>query len=46
MLESLSYKNVLRRGFAIVRSGGKIVASKNDFKTPATIEFADGTAEV
>jgi exonuclease VII large subunit len=46
MLESLSYKNVLRRGYAIVRHDGKIISSKNDFATPASIEFADGTANV
>ncbi|MDR3208775.1 MAG: exodeoxyribonuclease VII large subunit [Rickettsiales bacterium] len=46
MLESLSYKNVLHRGYAIVRKGEKIISSKNDFATPATIEFADGTADV
>ena len=43
MLESLSYKNVLRRGYAIVRKEGKIISSKDDFKVPATIEFQDGT---
>ncbi|MDR1826345.1 MAG: exodeoxyribonuclease VII large subunit [Rickettsiales bacterium] len=46
MLESLSYKNVLRRGFAIVRKDDKIISSKNDFKAPASIEFADGIAAV
>jgi len=46
MLESMSYKNVLRRGFAIVRRGQIIISSKDDFATPATIEFADGTAAV
>jgi exonuclease VII large subunit len=50
MLESLSYKNVLRRGYAIVRAGmnGKeiIISSKDDFALPATIEFADGTIRV
>ncbi|MDR2268688.1 MAG: exodeoxyribonuclease VII large subunit [Rickettsiales bacterium] len=42
MLESLSYKNVLRRGYAIVRKGETIISSKNDFSLPAAIEFADG----
>jgi exodeoxyribonuclease VII large subunit len=46
MLESLSYKNVLRRGYAIVRHNGVIVSSKNDFALPAAIEFSDGTANV
>ena len=46
MLESLSYKNVLRRGFAIVRNKDKIISSKNDFRTPASIEFSDGIADI
>ncbi|MDR1071125.1 MAG: exodeoxyribonuclease VII large subunit [Rickettsiales bacterium] len=46
MLESLSYKNVLRRGYAIVRKGEKIISAKKDFSVPATIEFADGIANV
>jgi exodeoxyribonuclease VII large subunit len=46
MLESLSYKNVLARGYAIVRAGGRIVSSRNDFALPAAIEFADGVANI
>ena len=46
MLESLSYKSVLRRGYAIVRKDDKIISSKNDFKTPASIEFQDGTVSL
>ncbi|MDR1696957.1 MAG: exodeoxyribonuclease VII large subunit [Rickettsiales bacterium] len=46
MLESLSYKNTLRRGYAIVRTDNKIISHTADFKTPATIEFADGTATI
>ena len=42
LLESMSYKNVLKRGYAIVRHKDKIVSSKNDFKLPASIEFFDG----
>jgi len=42
MLNSLSYKNVLSRGYAIVRdSKNKIITSSNDSK-PKSIEFADG----
>lgn len=46
MLESLSYRNVLRRGYAIVRHGGAVISSAGDFKTPATIEFLDGAVAV
>lgn len=46
MLESLSYKNVLRRGYAIVRHDEKIISSAAAFAMPATIEFADGIAKV
>lgn len=42
MLNSLSYKNVLQRGYAIVRNNNKIVQSAAQFTTPAEIEFADG----
>jgi exodeoxyribonuclease VII large subunit len=42
MLESLSYRNVLRRGYAIVRHNGAIVSNAADFAPPATIEFFDG----
>ncbi|MFA7188211.1 MAG: exodeoxyribonuclease VII large subunit [Alphaproteobacteria bacterium] len=46
MLNSLSYKNVLNRGFAMVRSGDKIISRASDFKRPAQIEFGDGVVEV
>lgn len=46
MLNSLSYKNVLNRGFAMVRSGDKIVSRASDFQRPAKIEFSDGVIEV
>lgn len=46
MLNSLSYKNVLNRGFAMVRSGNKIISRASDFKRPAQIEFGDGVVEV
>ncbi len=46
MLNSLSYKNVLNRGFAMVRSGDKIIGRASDFKRPAKIEFSDGVVEV
>ena len=42
MLNSLSYKNVLQRGYAIVRDkDNKIVSTSSSI--PASIEFADGT---
>ena len=45
MLNSLSYKNVLNRGFAIVRDkDDKIVSSVSD--VPASIEFADGVLKL
>ena len=46
MLNSLSYKNVLNRGFAIVRIKNKIVSRAADFSRPAQIEFSDGVAEL
>ncbi|MDR1338145.1 MAG: exodeoxyribonuclease VII large subunit [Rickettsiales bacterium] len=47
MLNSLSYKNVLLRGYAIVRNdSNKIIGRAADFTTPATIEFADDTVKV
>ncbi|MCL2737765.1 MAG: exodeoxyribonuclease VII large subunit [Alphaproteobacteria bacterium] len=46
MLSSLSYKNVLGRGFAIVRHDGKIVSKSAEFKAPAEIEFADGAVNI
>jgi exodeoxyribonuclease VII large subunit len=41
MLNSLSYKNVLQRGFAIVRDKNDNIISTTT-KTPASIEFSDG----
>ena len=41
MLNSLSYKNVLQRGFAIVRDGDDNIISTSS-ATPASIEFSDG----
>jgi exodeoxyribonuclease VII large subunit len=46
MLNSLSYKNVLMRGYAIVRTDDKIISSVENFKTPASIEFADGLIKI
>jgi len=45
MLNSLSYKNVLARGYAIVRDkDNKIISSTAEI--PATIEFADGIKQI
>ena len=45
MLNSLSYKNVLARGYAIVRDkAGKIISSNTG--VPASIEFKDGIKEL
>ena len=47
MLNSLSYKNVLRRGYAIVRDTDNTIISSA--KTPnkvASIEFADGVVQI
>ena len=42
MLNSLSYKNVLQRGYAIVRDeSGIIISRAAENKKPASIEFAD-----
>lgn len=47
MLNSLSYKNVLQRGYAIVRDeNNTIIGRKADGLTPATIEFADGVLKL
>jgi len=46
MLESLSYKNILRRGYTIVRKDGAVVTSAAGFAAPATIEFQDGVVSV
>lgn len=43
MLNSLSYKNVLKRGYAIVRDEeNNIVSRVDENRKPATIEFVDG----
>ena len=47
MLNSLSYKNVLARGFAIVRdSDHNIISSAAADATPAAVEFADGVVQI
>lgn len=46
MLNSLSYKNVLSRGYAIVRDGENNIISRADGAHPASIEFADGIIPV
>ncbi len=46
MLNSLSYKSVLSRGYAIVRDvDGKIIG-RADTGVPASIEFADGVVQI
>ena len=46
MLNSLSYKNVLSRGYAIVRDDNNKIITRTDGGTPATIEFADGLLKI
>ena len=46
MLNSLSYKNVLARAYAIVRDDKKQIISRADGAQPASIEFADGIIPV
>lgn len=46
MLNSLSYKNVLARGYAIVRDEKNQIISRADGAQPASIEFADGIIPV
>lgn len=46
MLNSLSYKNVLSRGYAIVRDAENNIISRADGAHPASIEFADGIIPV
>ena len=41
MLNSMSYKNVLQRGYAIVRDANNKIVSTSA-STPASIEFSDG----
>ena len=46
MLNSMSYKNVLNRGYVIVRNKDKIIDSASEFTRPAQIEFKDGTIDL
>lgn len=46
MLQSLSYKNVLSRGYAIVRDKDNKIISRADDGRPASIEFADGVIDL
>ena len=46
MLNSLSYKSVLSRGYAIVRDKNDNIISSVDSGTPQTIEFADGVLKL
>jgi len=46
MLNSLSYKSVLSRGYAIVRDNKNTIITRVDGGTPATIEFADGVLKL
>ena len=46
MLNSLSYKSVLSRGYAIVRDENNNIISSIDDGTPKSIEFADGVLKL
>ena len=46
MLQSLSYKSVLSRGYAIVRDANNKIISNTGAGTPKSIEFADGVVEL
>ena len=46
MLNSLSYKSVLSRGYAIVRDASNKIISRTDSGLPASIEFADGILQI
>lgn len=46
MLNSLSYKSVLSRGFAIVRGENNQIISRADAGVPKSIEFADGIIQI
>lgn len=46
MLNSLSYKSVLSRGYAIVRDKKNNIISSVDGNSPVTIEFADGVLKI
>lgn len=46
MLNSLSYKSVLSRGYAIVRGENNQIISRADGGVPKSIEFADGVIQI
>lgn len=47
MLNSLSYKNVLNRGYAIARNkDNNIISSVSDISQISSIEFADGVGKI
>lgn len=46
MLQSLSYKSVLSRGYAIVRDANNKIISRTDAGKPVAIEFADGVIQL
>lgn len=46
MLNSLSYKSVLSRGYAIVRGENNQIISRVDGGIPKSIEFADGVIQI
>ena len=48
MLESYSFKNVLKRGYSIVWNGNETISSKDDLQklSTATIEFANGKVDI
>jgi exodeoxyribonuclease VII large subunit len=46
MLNSLSYKSVLSRGYAIVRDENEQIITHSDGGTPKSIEFADGVLKL
>ncbi len=48
MLESYSFKNVLKRGYAIIWNNNEIISDKEDLKklSSATVEFANGKVDI
>lgn len=48
LLDTLSYKSTLERGYAVVRSGTSVVTSKSEAAKAGKLEiqFADGTYDV
>ncbi|MBR4315955.1 MAG: exodeoxyribonuclease VII large subunit [Alphaproteobacteria bacterium] len=48
MLESYSFKNVLKRGYSIVWNGNETISSKDDLQklSTATVEFANGKVDI